>query len=190
MSVQTILPNRCAEISREGSASILIDVRSPAEYDAVHARGARLLPLDQLDGKAVAAMRQDVSTPIYLICQSGGRSAKAWQKLDSEGLTNIHSVEGGTKAWEAAGLPVDRGTSRVISIERQVRIVAGSLVIVGAVLAWTVHIGFIGLSAFIGAGLLFAGVTDFCGMGIMLSKMPWNQRRSSPAATACAPAKV
>jgi rhodanese-related sulfurtransferase len=84
------------------------------------------------------------------------------------------NVEGGTLAWEAAGLPVVRG-QKVISLERQVRIVAGFLVLVGALLAMTVHPYFAGLSAFVGAGLMFAGITDTCGMGMLLARMPWNQ---------------
>ncbi|MCW5559341.1 MAG: DUF2892 domain-containing protein, partial [Verrucomicrobiae bacterium] len=81
--------------------------------------------------------------------------------------------------WEAAGLPVLRGTSRVISLERQVRIAAGTLVVTGTALGYFVHPGFYGLAAFVGAGLVFAGITDFCGMGLLLAKLPWNSRRSA-----------
>jgi rhodanese-related sulfurtransferase len=84
------------------------------------------------------------------------------------------SVDGGTQAWEAAGLPIVRG-QKTISLERQVRIAAGSLVVLGAVLGYFVHPYFIGLSAFVGAGLVFAGVTDTCGMGMLLARMPWNK---------------
>lgn len=84
------------------------------------------------------------------------------------------SVEGGTLAWEGAGLPVVRGR-RVISLERQVRIAAGALVVAGVLLGWLVHPAFLGLSAFVGAGLVFAGVTDTCGMGLLLARMPWNR---------------
>lgn len=84
-------------------------------------------------------------------------------------------VEGGTLAWEAAGFPVERGESRVISLERQVRIGAGALVVSGVLLARFVHPAFLWLSGFVGAGLVFAGVTDTCGMGMLLAKAPWNQ---------------
>ena len=87
-------------------------------------------------------------------------------------------IAGGTKAWIDAGLPVTRSEVQVISLERQVRIAAGSLVLVGAVLGWLVHPGFFGLSAFVGAGLVFAGITDFCGMGLLLARLPWNTRVS------------
>jgi rhodanese-related sulfurtransferase len=181
MSVQTISMSDCARLVRDGKPMILIDVRSPAEYDRVHAQGARLMPLDKLKAGEVAALRRDPAEPVYFICHSGGRSGKACTAMNDAGVANIFSVEGGTGAWEAAGLPVTRGSGKVISLERQVRIVAGSLVLVGVVLALTVHIAFAGLSAFIGAGLLFAGITDFCGMGILLSKMPWNQRGAQAA---------
>ena len=87
-------------------------------------------------------------------------------------------VEGGTSAWASAGLPVNKGTSEVISLERQVRIAAGALVFSGVLLAHFVNPVFIWLSGFIGAGLIFAGTTDWCGMGILISKMPWNQKGS------------
>ena len=95
------------------------------------------------------------------------------------GWLNVVNVEGGTLACEAAGLPVVRG-KKAISLERQVRIAAGFLVLVGAVLALTVHPYFAGLSAFVGAGLMFAGITDTCGMGMLLARMPWNQVSTEP----------
>jgi hypothetical protein len=80
-------------------------------------------------------------------------------------------------AWERAGLPMVRGARGSISLERQVRIGAGTLVLAGVVMGWLIHPAFFGFSAFVGAGLVFAGVTDWCGMGMLLAKMPWNQRR-------------
>ena len=91
------------------------------------------------------------------------------------GITNIVSVEGGTSAWAAAGLPVSRGKKAILPLERQVRTLAGFLALLGAILGYFVHPYFNGLSAFIGAGLMYAGITDTCGMGMMLAKMPWNK---------------
>jgi rhodanese-related sulfurtransferase len=112
--------------------------------------------------------------PLYVICKSGGRGQKAAEMFQQAGFANVVNVEGGTQACEGAGLPVVRG-KKAISLERQVRIAAGSLVLIGAALAWLVHPAFIGLSAFVGAGLVFAGITDTCGMGLLLARMPWNQ---------------
>jgi rhodanese-related sulfurtransferase len=87
-------------------------------------------------------------------------------------------VAGGTQAWIAAGLPVVRGASHVMSLERQVRIAAGSLVLLGVLLGQFVHIGFIWISGFVGASLVFAGISGICGMGLLLARMPWNQVKS------------
>src|SRR5262249_33175410 len=112
--------------------------------------------------------------PLYVICGSGSRSRKACEKIVAAGSTNVVNVEGGTLACADAGLPVVRG-KKAISLERQVRIAAGSLVLVGMLCGWLVHPAFLGITAFIGAGLVFSGVTDFCGMGMLLARMPWNQ---------------
>ena len=88
-------------------------------------------------------------------------------------------MEGGTLAWGDAGLPLERGRISMISLERQVRIAAGSLVLIGLILGYFVTPWFIALSAFVGAGLVFAGITDYCGMGLLLAKLPWNTRQSA-----------
>ena len=91
------------------------------------------------------------------------------------GYPSIHVVEGGTQAWVAAGLPVVKGKKNSISIERQVRIGAGSLVLIGVILGVFVNPVFLALPAFVGAGLIFAGITDWCGMGLLLARAPWNR---------------
>jgi rhodanese-related sulfurtransferase len=154
----------------------LIDVRMPTEFREVHANGAINVPLDSLDPETVAGMRNGRSDqPLYVICKSGNRSSKAVQKCLDAGYENVVNVDGGTTAWVDAGLPVVRG-KKAISLERQVRIAAGAIALLGSVAAMvTGNVYFAGIPAFIGAGLTFAGVTDTCGMGMMLSKMPWNQ---------------
>jgi rhodanese-related sulfurtransferase len=149
----------------------LIDVRTPSEFRSVHAKDAENFPMESLD---VAALPFEKSEPLHLICQSGGRSAKACQKLEAAGYEAVVNVEGGTSAWQAAGLPVVEG-AKTISLERQVRIAAGSLIVTGAAIGYFVHPGGYGLSAFVGAGLVFAGITDTCGMGMLIAKMPWNR---------------
>jgi len=151
----------------------LLDVRTPVEFSEVHVPQARNIPLDELPP---GAFQFSKSQPVYLLCRSGQRAAKAAEKLSRDGFTQPVVIEGGTLAWIEANLPVTRGQSKVISLERQVRIAAGALVLTGVLLGWFVHRGFFGLAAFVGAGLVFAGVTDFCGMGLLLAKLPWNRK--------------
>lgn len=183
MAVATITPHDLAALGRGGARVELIDVRTPAEFRAVHAVGARNVPLSDLDPSAIAANRPADAEPVYVICQSGGRGRQACERLRAAGLANVVNVEGGTRAWAEGGLPVNRGKG-AISLERQVRIAAGLLVLTGAVLGYFVHPYLIGLSAFVGAGLVFAGVTDTCGMGLLLARTPWN--RVAPAPATCA----
>jgi rhodanese-related sulfurtransferase len=183
MSVTVIQPQELAALCRDGKPLDLIDVRTPVEFQEVHVEFARNVPLDQLDAAALMQARNgSANEPLYVICRSGGRGRQACEKFLQAGFANVVNVEGGTLACVAAGLPVMRGT-KTISLERQVRIAAGSLVLLGAVLGWFVHPAFIGLSAFVGAGLVFSGITDTCGMGLMLARMPWN--RSGSATTSC-----
>jgi rhodanese-related sulfurtransferase len=170
--VATISPEDLAKRIERGEVREIIDVRTPAEFREVHAMPARNVPLDELTPQHVPA--SSTEQPLYLVCKAGGRSTKACQKLIAAGCVNVVSVAGGMQAWEAAGLPVIRG-KKTISLERQVRIAAGSLVLLGSVLGYLVHPYLIGLSAFVGAGLVFAGVTDTCGMGMLLARMPWNK---------------
>ncbi|MCG8650753.1 MAG: rhodanese-like domain-containing protein [Pirellulales bacterium] len=174
--MQTIAPRELASKQEQSSVEI-IDVRTPVEFREVHATGAINRPLDRLDPQEIMKGRNGTADQtLYVICQSGSRAAQACKKFLDAGYDGVVSVEGGTEAWIADGLPVKRG-KKAISLERQVRIAAGSLVLIGAILAIFIHPYFAGLSAFIGAGLVFAGVTDTCGMGMMLAKMPWNQVR-------------
>lgn len=118
--------------------------------------------------------RRESQQPLYLICKGGSRGANACHKFSVAGYSNVANVDGGMEACLAAGLPVIRG-KRTVSLERQVRIAAGLLVLIGAVFGYFWNPIFISLSAFVGAGLMFAGITDTCGMAMLLSRMPWNQ---------------
>ena len=176
MSIKTISPKQLHDILQSGQNVELIDVRTPVEYREVHVGCARNVPLDQLDAAKFAAGRSDSEQPLYVICRSGSRGQQACEKFLATGYTNVVNVEGGTQAWDQAGLAVVRG-KKTISLERQVRIAAGSLVLLGTLLSYFAHPIWIGLSlsAFVGAGLVFAGITDTCGMGMLLAWMPWNQ---------------
>ena len=171
MSVPTISPEGLHERMQGGERVRLIDVRTPGEYRGEHVPGAESMPLDRLDAEA---LKRSNGTPVFLLCRSGKRASAAHEQLAASGLTGLHVVEGGLEAWEKAGLPVERGKG-VISLERQVRIGAGALVLLGVLLGWLVHPAFFGLSAFVGVGLMFAGITDWCGMAMVLAKMPWNR---------------
>jgi rhodanese-related sulfurtransferase len=151
---------------------LLLDVRTPAEFEECHVSGAKNFPLDRLDPNALL---RDHTGAILVICRSGSRGRQACEKLREAGREDVVNVEGGTLACEQAGLPLIHGR-KTMSLERQVRIAAGFLVAVGAGLGLTVHPNFAGISLFVGAGLMFAGITDTCGMGMLLAKMPWNQR--------------
>lgn len=180
---QTISVQQLAERDGQGSVHV-IDVRTPLEFREVRAAAARNIPLDSLDPHAVMKERNGAaSEPLYVICKGGTRGAKAQQKFVDAGYENVINVEGGTEAWAAAGLPVVRG-KKAISLERQVRIAAGFIVLVGAVAAMaTGNVYLAGIPAFVGAGLMFAGVTDSCAMGMLIAKMPWNQVKGESCCT-------
>jgi rhodanese-related sulfurtransferase len=169
----------------QGQDCQLVDVRECAEYDAEHIAGARLVPLSTF---AQQVGEIDRERPVYVVCRSGTRATQAAERLQQLGYPDVRILAGGLQAWIAAGQAVERGASRVWSLERQVRGVAGGLVLLGVLLAWLVHPGFVALAAFVGAGLVFAAVTDTCGMGMVLARMPWNQRPKDSAGTTCTPA--
>ncbi|RPI88161.1 MAG: DUF2892 domain-containing protein [Planctomycetaceae bacterium] len=192
MTITTISPKQLHDLVQTGTQVELIDVRTPAEFREVHVPFAQNVPLDQLDAAHWAKGRNGSTHPLYIICRSGSRGKQACDKFLSAGSANVVNVEGGTLAWDQAGLPVVRG-KKTISLERQVRIAAGSLVLVGSLLGAFVSPYWIGLAAFVGAGLVFAGITDTCGMGMMLARMPWNQvpkavpTGTNAATTSCEP---
>ena len=155
-----------------------IDVRSGSEFAAGHVPGASNIPLNELEARL-----GDISNekPVLLICQSGKRAEMAVELLE-KCREEIVLLEGGTKAWSAAGLPLVQSVKTRWSLERQVRLIAGLLVVIGVALAVTVHPVFMGLAAFVGLGLTFAGATDICAMGMLLARMPWNRTVSCPQA--------
>ena len=174
MNVDRIQPQQLQQLHASGRKVELIDVRTPVEFSEMHAVNARNVPLDSLDPQGIAASRNGNGEPLYLICGSGRRAEEACEQFIAAGYTNVANVDGGTRAWERAGLPVIRNP-RAFSLERQVRIAAGLIVLVGAVLALTVNPWFAAVSGFVGAGLAFAGITNTCGMAMLLAHMPWNK---------------
>ena len=171
MSAVMISPREAAQ----RPSAVLVDVRTPVEFTDVYAEGAVNVPLDQLNPKAVMSGKA-LGDNVLLLCKAGTRATKAQALFAHCGYANTQVVEGGTDAWVAAGLPTVRGQSGVISLERQVRIAAGLLVLIGVIFGITFSPWFLGLAAFVGAGLTFAGITNTCGMAMILTKMPWNNR--------------
>jgi rhodanese-related sulfurtransferase len=177
MKIETLTAGELQKRLAAGESVAVVDVRTPVEYDEVHAPSAVNIPLDRVSKEALAAAGcVECGKPVYLLCRSGQRATKAAEKLLACGFSHPVVIAGGTLAWIEAGLPVTRGESKVISLERQVRIAAGAIVFTAAILAHFVSPNFVWLAGFVGAGLVFAGVTDFCGMGLLIAKMPWNQR--------------
>jgi rhodanese-related sulfurtransferase len=160
-----------AELVRSAGIKIL-DVRSPAEFEAAHIPGSYNVPLDRLPEHRHEL--RGLEQPMVLVCRSGARARQAELLLREIGLWQLSVLDGGLQAWERAGLELVRGRQRW-SLERQVRAVAGSLVLLGTLgglLAWP---PLVFLAVFVGAGLLFAGLTDTCLMGMLLLRLPYNR---------------
>lgn len=152
---------------------MLVDVRTPAEFRAAHVEFSKNIPLDRIESELLAG-QVDPKTSVVFICQSGPRSRQACEQLRGLGWSQVRFVEGGMNACQGKGLPLVLGKKKM-SLERQVRIAAGSLVLTGILLAVFVHPYLIALSVFVGAGLVFAGITDTFGMAVLLARMPWNR---------------
>ncbi len=170
-----VAPRELHRALAEGAAAELLDVRTPGEFAAAHVPGARLLPLDELDAAAFLTERGAHDKPIYVLCLSGGRARRAIEKFRRAGISGCVLVEGGTQAWMDAGLPVERGGSAGLPLMRQVQITVGFLSAAGAALALTINPWFALVPLVTGCGLLFAGLTGFCGLALVLAKMPWNK---------------
>jgi rhodanese-related sulfurtransferase len=158
----------------------VLDVRTPGEFETAHIAGAYNVPLDLLREHRDEIVKH-LDDDVVLVCRSGQRASQAEETLRNVGLTNVHILDGGITAWQAKGFPVNRGTQRW-DLERQVRLVAGSIVlssILGSIAAprlkW--------LAAGIGGGLAGAALTNTCAMGLALSKLPYNRGATCDAQT-------
>ena len=171
----TISPQEALQKVKSENAQ-LIDVRTPAEYRALHAVGAKNHELSQLNKDYITRnlLPSLSDKPVLLLCKSGHRASMAAEIFQQANTQKVFVVEGGTDLWDEQGLPVEKGKS-VISLERQVRITAGTLVFLGTLLGVLVNRYFLLIPGFVGAGLVFAGVTDTCGMALLLARMPWNR---------------
>jgi len=184
---KTISPRELQRRQAAGQPAQLLDVRTPGEHANAHVPGARLIPLDELDAAAFCREQNGAGTPLYVLCQSGSRAKRAIEKLEQAGALGCRRVEGGTQAWMDAGLAVNRDESRVLPLMRQVQIVVGFVSAVGAALALAVHPWFALISLLTGGGLLFAGLTGFCGLALVLAKMLWNKTSACHSTACCTP---
>jgi rhodanese-related sulfurtransferase len=170
MTLKTIDPRTVAQRLAEGSA-VLIDIREPDEYAREHIPGARSVPLSAID-----AQDFEHDKIVVFQCKSGARTVANAQRLSAKPCREAYALAGGLDAWKAAGLGTEINRRAPIDLQRQVQIGAGFLALTGVVLGLAVSIWFLLLSAFVGAGLMTAGITGFCGMARILARMPWNRR--------------
>lgn len=171
-----ITPTELRQRLDQGERLQLIDVRSRGEFDAGHIPAAVNLPMEQVERRLDDLNRHD---PVVLVCQSGRRACMTEELLRPH-RNDLVVLEGGTSAWVAAGLPVVTTTASRWSIERQVRLAAGLIVLAGTLLSVFAAPGWIYLAMFVGAGLTFAGLTNVCGLASLFALMPWN--RLAPSA--------
>lgn len=166
--------NQLQQDLQSGKRVTLIDVRTPVEHEEMRIAGSQLMPLDRLDPAAVKSASATAEQCV-LICRSGKRADQAFQKLQAAGCDKLVILDGGVLAWESAGLPLERTERKVLPLMRQVQLVIGLILIASSILTFTVDKNFVLIPAFLGCGLTMAGATGWCGLAILLSKMPWNK---------------
>jgi rhodanese-related sulfurtransferase len=164
-----------------GAGPQVVDVRSTSEFAAGHLAGALSIPLDQIESRLADL---DCHRPVVLVCKTGMRSTIVCNLLKQLGRPAM-VLQGGTAAWEQAGLSLVSSVKTRWALERQVRLIAGLLVAAGSLLALLMDARWAYLSGFVGLGLTFAGLTDFCAMGILLQKMPWNRAGKATSSPGC-----
>lgn len=173
MTLKTLSPAEAKVLKDRGA--VIVDIREPDEFAREHIPGAKNAPLSKAGG-AVATHEGEV---VVYHCKSGMRTQANAARLASIAKCEAYILEGGLDGWKKAGLPVAVDASQPIDIMRQVQISAGSLVVIGVILGAGLHPAFYALSAFVGIGLVTAGVTGFCGMARFLALMPWNRRSAA-----------
>jgi len=173
MSIPQISPLE-AKRRLEAGTAVLIDIREPAEHARENIAAARLVPLSNFEAHDFTADLKPGSAIIFH-CQSGNRTCMNFDRLAAIGLPDVYVLEGGMGAWKDAGLPTRLDRKQPIELQRQVMIVAGSLVVTGLLLGHFVSPWFVGISAFMGCGLVFAGISGWCGLAKLLMLMPWNK---------------
>ena len=164
-------PQQVRERIDTGGA-VLIDIRETDEFARSHVKGAQSHPLSTWEK---AHLTVDPDADVIFTCRSGMRTAGACDRLAARVNGNAFVLDGGLDAWAKAGLPVETNADAPMEIMRQVQIAAGSLVLIGVIFGFLVTPAWFALSAFVGAGLTFAGVSGYCGMARLLMLSPWNR---------------
>lgn len=167
MTCKTISPAEAQRLIAQGAR--LIDIRGADEFARARLPGASNVPLDRLTPLHSEG-------PVVFHCRSGMRTAGNAAKLAECGGADSYVIEGGLEGWRGAGLPVEEDRSQPLELMRQVQIAAGLLILAGVLLGLIVTPAWFALSAFVGAGLTFAGATGWCGMALLLKHMPWNRQ--------------
>lgn len=170
MSLKSVSPETARLMMQQGA--LLVDIRSAAEHAREHIIGARHMPVEQIGGPQPFG---EVSAVIYH-CRAGQRTGASAQKLAACVSCDAYMLEGGIDGWKRAGFDVEFDAGQPLELQRQVQIGAGSLVLLGVLLGYLLSPGFFVLSGLVGAGLIFAGVSGFCGLARVLMLMPWNRR--------------
>lgn len=179
-NITTVEPSTLLQWTTDDEDLVVLDVRSPAEFESIHIRGSYNVPLPLLS-EHTSELAERLGQRVVLVCQSGVRAEQARQRLDGVGVETAHVLTGGVNAFAEAGGDVVRGAKRW-DLQRQVRLVAGSLVVTGLVGGKFLSPKLRSLAGAVGAGLAFSGVTDSCAMGKALAAMPWNKTKDAPSA--------
>ncbi len=171
MSLKALSPQAAQQLMKQGA--VLVDIRADDEHARERIALARHVPMERLKN---GGLPLDGASAVIFHCRSGNRTQVNAATLGACTACDAYVLEGGLDAWKKAGLPVVTDASQPLELQRQVQIAAGSLIVLGAVLGATVSPWFHALSGFVGAGLVFAGASGFCGLARVLMRMPWNRR--------------
>lgn len=176
-TLEMVSPRDAQALVSQDARFKFLDVRSPLEFSEVHIKDAKNIPIDALASKIDEL---NTSGDRYIVlCRTGNRSPMAADMILQSGAQGVKVMQGGMTRWQKDGLSVIKGKS-VISLERQVRTIAGSLMLFGIIMAWLVHKAFIFVSVWVACGLIFAGITNSCLMGMLLMKLPYNKKMYQP----------
>ncbi|MBF0385463.1 MAG: MBL fold metallo-hydrolase [Candidatus Omnitrophica bacterium] len=171
--LKMVSPKEAVSLAQKDQRVALLDVRSALEFNQVHIKDAINVPIDSLSAKIIDLSKS--GKEYIVLCRTGNRSPMAADMLIQSGIHDVKVMHGGMTRWQKEGLPVIKGEGG-ISLERQVRVIAGSLVLLGILFSWSIHWAFIFISLFVSCGLIFAGLTDNCLMGMLLMRLPYNKK--------------